>query len=179
MSALSKVPGIAWVILLTVALSFVGGLSLYLAGLRHERQQLHRVALSDSTTRATAAVHTAVQKSDSTVRVARTAAAISDVGRAALPALRVAAAAALDTAPLPLVRLVDAQAGQIARDSVTIAVQAATIDTLLAERAPREQLDTLRQHAVQLEADAGGGVSRRTVAAVVVIAAAVLTLLHR
>jgi hypothetical protein len=172
MKWLAQVPGIAWVIAGVLMLIVVG----YCAGVRAGAVKVHRAALEDSTGTQLAAVATATTKSDRVVAIAHRARAISGSGRAKRELARLAVAAALDSAPPAIVQLVHSDDALLRQDSVTIAVQAAAIDTLLLERAARQQLDTLRAHELALGAnDAGRALP---IVFVLATATAVLTLLH-
>jgi hypothetical protein len=136
----------------------------------------HQVALADSSRRQLAVVKTARTTSDRVVAVAQRARALSGSGRAKRELARLAVATALETAPPALVQLIHSDDALLRQDSVTITVQGAAIDALLAERAAREQLDTLRVHEVVLKPPDSGPVF--PIAVVLGTAAAVLTLLH-
>jgi hypothetical protein len=147
---LRKVPGIAWAILLAIALLTAAAVGLYQRGEHTGERKVHKAALVDSTTKQVTVVAKATRASDSTVAVAAKAVRISTAGRVHTRAL---IEAAKDTIPPAVIAAIDSQ---LRRDSTTIAVQAAAIETQHAERLDRIQLDTLREHAEHFEAPSGG-----------------------
>ncbi|MDB4912892.1 MAG: hypothetical protein JWM95_536, partial [Gemmatimonadetes bacterium] len=127
-----------------------------------------------------AKVDTAATKSDSVIRLATKDLHLSTAGRART---RNVLEAAKDSTPATVFEVVSEQ---LARDSVTITVQAAAIDTLVAERGARIQLDTLQEHQAVFKPPPDGGTSVvdvvKDVGVIVLVIEAVrvvLQLLHR
>lgn len=141
-AVLARVPGIAWVILLVIAVLGLSAYGVYHRGERAGEGKVHARALSDSVVHQRAAVDTAVRKSDTAIAVARKAVRISTAGRVST---RAVLEAEKDAIPADVFSAV---IEQLARDSTTIAVQAAATDTQLAERVARIQMDTLEVHQV-------------------------------
>lgn len=180
LTLLKRVPVIAWVIAFVVLSLAAAGAALYHHGRTVGEVHVHQIALQDSTRTSVARVDTAQAHSDTVVRVATTARAISDSTRADRAAVRAAALAELIDPGLPkLQHLVALDDALSRRDSVTIAVQAGAIDTLLAERGARERLDSLRLHALVLGVPAAASHrTRYVVGGIVLGAAAVLALVR-
>jgi hypothetical protein len=176
---LRKVPGIAWVIMFAIALLTAAAVGLYQHGERTGEKKVQEAALVDSTTKQVAVVAKATHASDSTVAVAAKAVRISTAGRVHT---RAVIEAAKDTIPPSVIAAIDSQ---FARDSTTIAVQAAAIETQHAERLDRIQLDTLREHAETFKPPGDGlsvtelVVDVGIVAAVIESVRLILSLLHR
>lgn len=148
---LRKLPGIAWVIAFVLAFLVAGGYAMYRKGYGAGETRGHQIALVDSVRTQTARVDTATAHSDTVVQVAAKARQSSESLRAARVAAKQAALGELLATDIPKVQaLVALDDSLSARDSVTIAVQAGAIDTLLAERATRERLDTLRVNQVAI-----------------------------
>lgn len=142
---LRKLPGMVWVIAFVLAFLVAGGYAMYRTGYGAAERRGHQIALVDSVRTQTARVDTATAHSDTVVQVAATARQSSESLRAARVAAKQAALGELLATDIPKVQaLVALDDSLSARDSVTIAVQAGAIDTLLTERAARARLDTLR-----------------------------------
>ena len=148
---LARVPGMVWVIAFVLAFLVAGGYAMYRTGYGAAERRGHQIALVDSVRTQTARVDTATAHSDTVVQVAAKARQSSESLRAARVAAKQAALGELLATDIPKVQaLVALDDSLSARDSVTIAVQAGAIDTLLAERATRERLDTLRVNQVAI-----------------------------
>lgn len=180
LALIAKVPGIAWVALLVVASLAAAGYALYRHGVVAGEVHVHRIVLQDSTCTAVAIANTAHQHSETVVAVAAKARGVSDATRAKREAVRTAALAELLDPGLPHVHeLVALDDSLSRRDSVTIAVQAGAIDTLQAEIAARERLDSLRVETIQIGQPEPDHHSVTTVVAGAVAGAlAMLALLH-
>ena len=175
LALLRRVPSLAWFVL--AVLSVAIGLLAY--GEHRGAAKVHAAAVRDSAVHQRARVDTAVHRSDSVVAVAEKAVVISTRGRAHT---RAVLEAARDSIP-PTVLEVASE--QLAHDSVTIAVQAAAIDTLITERGVRIQLDSLQARELEVFKPPGGfsvGEAVKDVAIVALVVEAVrllLQLLHR
>jgi hypothetical protein len=178
MSTLSRIPGIVWVILLAAVLVAAGSWGIYHRGVRVGEMKVHRQALGDSVHTATTKVAVATAASDRAIVASRRVAAGSAVALEERERARHDVIAALDSAPPAVVQLVHTDDALLVRNAVTIATQAAAIDTLLDERHDRQQLDTLRTHETELAAQ-GDGPSRLEQLALVVVVLEVLNRLRQ
>jgi hypothetical protein len=176
---LSRVPGIAWVILLVLTLLAAAGYGLYRHGEAAGEVKVHRVALADSTVQQRAAVQKATQRADSAIVTAHTAVASATIGRRRT---RAVLESARDSMPASAFEIVSEQLG---RDSTTIAVQTSAINDLVTERATRIQLDTLQKHAENFQPPSDGVSAKAILTDVGIVAVVVeairlvLQLLHR
>lgn len=147
----ARVPGILWVCLFVLVLAGAAAYAIYAKGETAGAVKAHRVALRDSVRTQRAAVEVIVARADNQVTRAANLRTASDNGRRAVRAVLE------DTsqhAPPSLIAIV---AEQLARDSLTIAVQADAVSLLLEERGARIELDTLQRHELVLRPpDAGG-----------------------
>jgi hypothetical protein len=176
----SRVPGIAWVILLVLALLAAAGYGLYRHGEALGEVKVHRMALADSTVQQRATVQEATQHADSAIVVAETAVDRTNVGRRRT---RAVLDVARDSMPASAYQVVSEQ---LDRDSSTITLQTAAINELVTERATRIQLDTLLEHQVVFKPPGDDGTSLAdvakdvgVVALVVEVIRFILQLLHR
>ena len=177
---LARVPTVIWVWIVSAALvvSLIG--AAYWRGRHVEKVAIHRVALADSVVHRRVSVDTATRKSDSVIAIARTSVRSSSSGR---EHTRAVLDAAKDSTPPTVLEVVSEQ---LARDSTTIAVQTAAIDTLLTERGVRIKLDTLLEHQAVFQPPGDSGLSvvaiAKDVAVIAVLVEAVrlvLQLVHR
>lgn len=177
---LRKLPGMVWVIAFVLAFLVAGGIAMYRTGYGAAERRGHQIALVDSVRSQTARVDTARAHSETVVRVAAKARAASDTLRSARVAAKQAALAELLAPDLPkITALIALDDSLLARDSVTIAVQAGAIDTLMAERAARERLDRLRVNQIALGTPAPDHhATAKIVGGVLLGVLGTLTLLH-
>lgn len=167
--ALARVPSAVWIAGAGLALAVTCLATAYQRGQHDARRAIAAAAHHDTTTRAIAAVAIATQRSDASMARAGEQAARTARARVTVRQQRKDVAALLEAAAPPVLQLVDDQGMQITRDSITIAIQASTIDTLLLERVTRQQLDTARVHA-QADQPSGDGSSAAGVAKLAAIA---------
>lgn len=148
----SKLPGILWVALLVIATVVASGWAIYARGVRHGEVRVHQQALADSTRTAVAEVKAAEARSDTVVKVAAKARATTTELLERRVAVRHAALGELLATDIPKVQTLVALDDSIAAAAtVSAAVDAGAIATVLAERAPRAHLDTLRVNAIALD----------------------------
>lgn len=175
LSLAARVPGMAYVVLLVVLFLGAGVVGIYHRGERAGVRKVAMKAVTDSVTRATAAVDTAMHRADVAHGVDQQAGRRRQALRQRIEILdssTVRIGAAVLSAPLPLIQLVHADDEKIGADSVTIG-------GLLAERAARQSRDTVVEHREHLEtAIDGGGVSVKEIAVVAVLLEAVHQLLR-
>lgn len=177
---LRKIPGIAWVIAFVLAFLVAGGYAMYRKGYGAAETRGHQIALVDSVRTQTARVDTATAHSDVIVAVAAKARASTDALLERRVAIRQAALGELLATDIPKVQALVALDDSIATSAkVASAVDAGAIDSLLHERATRQQLDTLRVNQVAIGTPAPDHhATAKIVGGIVVGILGTLTLLH-
>ena len=147
---LADIPGLVYVALFVLAFFAASGFALYHHGRSVGETTVHRKTLRDSVAKTTIVQHLTVQQTDASRAEARSANRMADSARVIRHRFREAALPLLDSLPDPVVRLIAADDEQITRDSIALAAYVAVDTTWLRERQVTADLDTLRQHQVDL-----------------------------
>lgn len=147
---LRRVPGIAYVVVLCLALLFLAGWSLYRTGYSHGEVDVTREHLQADVDTVIAHLDTAVQETHRHQSVAKKLKQWSDSSRERRNIQREAVDSLLSSLPEPVVTLIRMDDNQVRRDSATIAGFAALDSAWLRERFTRIDLDSLRVQQVAI-----------------------------
>lgn len=147
---LRKIPGIVWAFLFLFALGVAGSVFLYQSGRRAGEVAVRTQALQDSADTAMRRLEQATRETEQARKTAQNNTRLSDSGRVIRSRIRESAVPFLDSLPAPVIRLIEADDAQIARDSMTIATYVAVDTAWRAERWARIGLDTIEAHQRKL-----------------------------
>jgi hypothetical protein len=150
LSLLRRIPGVAYVVALCLALLLVAGWSIYRTGYSHGEVTVHRIALQDSVAASEQQIDTAVQETHRARGTAQTAKRWSDSSRVTRQEKRASVEELLAELPEPVVSLIRQDDAQIRRDSATIVAYQRVDSTWMQERFARIERDSLLARQVRL-----------------------------